>query len=169
MKLQTKLSPDLYIRALYQQMGSFTSFLEERFTGIFVGRFFSICYHSGWEWNRRLTNEKNRAIGYVKRTPEGSEVRFIHLYGDTNPLSLALMFLAGFIVGGVAVGMSDGPYAEHLDLYFSVLSGLFTMIFASAGTVIASYFTERGQEGCGILLAYLKDPVDPWHHEKSNR
>lgn len=170
MKFLTDLSADQYIGAFQMQMGSFTSFGEERFTGFFVGKFFSVCYHSGWEWNRKLTNEKNRAIGYVKNTPDGAEVSFVHLYGFANPISIVLLFLLGFVFGWFLWNMHGSMQTDgSAGLIISAVCGLAVMVPVVLESVLAAYFTERGQYGHGVLMAYLRNPADPWHYEKSNR
>ncbi len=148
-------------------MGAFSSFGEERFTGIFLGRFFSICYHSGWEWNRKLTNEKNRAIGYVRSTPAGTEVRFIRLYGLTNPISLASLFLFGYMFSWLIIGFHSlrnnvSPAMEEIQPIFCLVAGVLVMLAVALETALGSRLTERGQYGQSILMTHLKDPKDPW-------
>ncbi len=165
MRLFTKLSAKQYIRCFRQQMGSFSSFGEERFTGFFVGCFFSVTYHSGWEWNRKFTNEKNRAIGYVKDTAEGTEVRFLRLYGYSNPLSLVTLFLIGFFAGLLTLSGADSSGDMTPKLLIGALCGVCVMVFSALESAIVAYVTERGMYGGNILMAYLNNPADPWEQE----
>lgn len=165
MRLSTKLSAEQYIRSFRQQMGAFSSFGEEHFTGFFIGRFFSVTYHSGWEWNRKFTNEKNRAIGYVRDTAVGTEVRFLRFYGYSNPLSLISIFLFGFFVGLLALSGAEYHAEMNPKLLLGALFGACVMVFSALESAIAAYVTERGIYGGNILMAYLNNPADPWEQE----
>lgn len=165
MRLDTPLSAKEYVREFSRQMGAFTSFGEERFTGVFLGHFFSVCYHSGWEWNRKLTNEKNRAIGYVVDTPEGSEVRFLWFYGYSDPVSIALLFLLGFIAGFIVFLLNGFELTRDEGLFVGCICGALITIPLVIESALAALLTERGQYGAGVLNAYLKNPRDPWNHD----
>lgn len=124
-----------------------------------------MAYHSGWEWNRKVSNEKNRAIGYVKDTAEGTEVRFLRLYGYSNPLSLAILFLIGFFAGLLALSGAEYHREMNAKLIFGAQCGACVMVFSTLESVIASCVTERGQYGRKVLMAYLNNPEDPWEQE----
>lgn len=98
MKVVSKLPCSIYLYKMKQQMGRFTDFGIERLTGVVIGKFFSVTYHSGHEFNRRITNEKHRAIGFVKPCEDGTEVLCIRLAGMTNPLSLIGLFSFCFLI-----------------------------------------------------------------------
>ena len=73
MKYDSNLPYYAYLSAMKEQMSGFTEFGIERFTGTIIGGFFSITYHSGHEFNRRITNEKHRAIGFAKPTSSAEQ------------------------------------------------------------------------------------------------
>lgn len=154
MKVKSKLPCGVYLYEMKQQMGSFTAFGTERLTGIIVGRFFSITYHSGHEFNRRITNEKHRAIGFARPCEEGTKVSCIRLAGLTNPLSLIALFSLFFIVCLIRDGLEVALMPELLMIDVAL-----TLIVALI-TAFTDSITERGQEGSKMLTAFLMDPVD---------
>ena len=90
----SRLQPKAYLGALKSCFSFPLAFFHsERVTGIVLGRFFSVAYHSPWEWNRRITSECNRAIGYVKGTGEGTEIHFIRSRGLLSPFWLVFWTL----------------------------------------------------------------------------
>ena len=117
--------------------------------------FFSITYHAGYEWGRRYSNEKQRAIGIVRRDGEGTKVYCIRLAGMTNPISLIGVYLfclwIYYIKDGVAFALGDGLW----------LSLIVTTIVAGT-TAFFNSVTEQGQEAYNIVSAYLIDPSDYW-------
>lgn len=154
MKIVSKLPCSVYLHEMKQQMGSFSAFGTERLTGIIIGRFFSITYHSGHEFNRRITNEKHRAIGFARPCEDGTKVSCIRLAGMTNPLSLIGLFgfclLICFLRGGLELALMP----EMLLANAAVTS------IAALITAFTSSITERGKEGSRMLTAFLMDPVD---------
>ena len=154
MKFSSPMTSTDYLAAMKEQMGGFTEFGLERFTGIIIGRFFSITYQSGYESNRRITNEKHRAIGYVLPTDTGVNVRCIRLAGMTNPISLLAMYCFCFIISVFVSDLQTALMSQCL-----VFFGLLTFVMAVI-TAIASSVTERGREGSRILSAFLLDPLN---------
>lgn len=162
MRLKSSLSRKEYLAAMKRRMGSFTDFGAERFTGFFLGSFFSVTHHAGYEFNRRITNEKNSAVGLVKHTAEGAEIKFIRLKGLTTPQALcaqflvyfAAMFLLFFFEGFI------GSLAVMIAAAFSLGMTLFIALF----TAICDSFTQKGEEGAKVLLAFLIEPTDPFSY-----
>ena len=154
MKYRSDLSCSAYLFSMKEQMSGFTEFGIERFTGIFVGRFFSVTYHSGHEFNRRITNEKHRAIGFVKPDENGTMISCIRLAGMTNPLSLIGIFSLFFLFTLLKAGFETAlmPELVLIDVAFTLIVALVTAFTDS--------ITERGQEGSKILTAFLIDPAD---------
>ena len=154
MQIQTKFSPKEYMRALRGRLGSFTDFGCERFTGIVVGRFFSVTHHAGHEWNRRITNERNSAVGYVKETPDGAKVCCLRQKGWTTPQALLLMLTMCVVILLIASrGMIEMNTLIKLTLGMTAFMALFTAVCDS--------FTERGIQGEQELYALLYDPSNP--------
>lgn len=154
MKYTSSLSPGMYLYEMKEHMSSFTEFGIERFTGIIIGSFFSITYHSGHEFNRRVTNEKHRAIGFVRPGENGTEISCIRLAGLTNPLSLIMLFCFCFLCFLISGGVEVALMPEILLLCAGMT------LAVALGTALTDSLTERGQEGSKILTAFLIDPVD---------
>ena len=154
MKYHSNLPCGRYLSAMKEQMSGVTEFGIERFTGIIIGRFFSITYHSGHEFNRRITNEKHRAIGFVRPNGDGTEISCIRLAGMTNPLSLmgiyAFCFLYCLLRGGLELALM--PQLLIADAVITLIAALISAFVCS--------ITERGQEGSKTLTAFLIDPAD---------
>ena len=154
MKYCSELPCSMYLYEMKEQMSGFTEFGIERFTGIIIGNFFSITYHSGHEFNRRVTNEKHRAIGFAKPDGKGTKISCIRLAGLTNPLSLIMLFAFCFLTFLVSGGLEVALMPEILGLCAAM-----TLVVA-LGTALTDSITERGQEGSRTLTAFLIDPVD---------
>ena len=154
MKISSALECAEYLYEMKEHLSAFTDFGIERFTGIILGRFFSVTYHSGHEFNRRITNEKHRAIGFVRPCENGTQVYCIRLAGMTNPLSL----IAIYTLFTVLVLLKEGAQLAFSPVLLAV-NALLTAIVA-LGTAFADSVTERGQEGSKVLTAFLINPVD---------
>ena len=154
MKYTSELPPSIYLYEMKEHMSGFLEFGMERFTGIFIGRFFSVTYHSGHEFNRRITNEKHRAIGFVRPRENGTEITCIRLAGLTNPLSLIVLYSFCFLMFLLAGGME----MAQMPLVWWICAG-WTLAVA-LGTAFTDSITERGQEGSRVLTAFLIDPID---------
>ena len=98
MKIVVPVSKKRYLYELRQQMGSFTDFWSERFTGIFIGNFFYVSHHAGHEWNRRITNEVSRGVGFVTNHPEGCKVHVMLTHGDLELFRLIWYYLLGLVL-----------------------------------------------------------------------
>lgn len=154
MKVISKLPCDVYLYEMKEHMSEFTAFGTERLTGIIIGRFFSITYHSGHEFNRRITNEKHRAIGFVRPCEDGTQVSCIRLAGMTNPLSLIGLFGFCFLYCLLRGGFELALMPEMM-----IANAAVTLVAALISAFVCS-ITERGQEGSKMLTAFLIDPVD---------
>ena len=152
MRIKSNLTKKEYLRVMKGSMDSMISFSgEERFHGIFLGSFFSVTHCAGHELNRRITNEKNRAMGFVREKDGGAEVSFITLKGMTNPLSLILIYVLHLIIFAVSdpILLSDGK--------IWLLCFVGTMIVAGI-TAVTDSLTDRGEEGYRILMRLLHNP-----------
>lgn len=154
MKYTSNLPYHLYLHEMKEHMSGFAEFGIERFTGTIIGGFFSITHHSGHEFNRRVTNEKHRAIGIVRPDGKGTKISCIRLAGMTNPLSLIGLFGFCFLLFLIGGGLETALMPEILWLCAGMTA------FVALGTAFTDSLTERGQEGSRILTAFLIDPVD---------
>lgn len=150
MRIQSPLSPKAYLTAMRREMEGHFDLGRDRFTGFFLGPCFYVTYHSGYEWDRRYSNPKNAAMGYVKETEDGCEVWFWRFRGALCPLVffpllLTMIVLCVFLYGKDSV----------------LLAMISTVIVAPVETLFES-FTARSEEGKWTLLSFLKDPSDPY-------
>lgn len=151
MTIQSELPVDTYLKAMRASMESFFAFGEERLIGTILGPFFSVTYCSGYEHNRRITNEKSRAIGFARKKGSGTEVRCIRLKGMTNPVSLVLLFglcmAMCLMTGKVTV---REPVAWWTSLLVTAIMAIVTAFQDS--------ITEQGQAGSETLTRFLHNP-----------
>lgn len=157
MRIVLPISKKRYLYELRQQMGSFTDLWSERFTGIILGNFVYVTHHAGHEWNRKITNEKSRAIGFVTKHGDGCQVNVILTRGY-----LELLWMAFYYLLGIPLAMSMGHGWDSLDVHiwaavFSVLLGV--------SSYIQCWFTENGQRSMRSLIDLLRDPVCLWNEE----
>ena len=160
MRIQSNLTPDGYISAMQEQMQGHFDFGQERFTGFFLGRFFSVTYHSGYEWNRRISNQKDTAIGYVKKTEDGCQVRCIRLKEMMAPTQFLLIygFMLLLLLGSMFLhGIQD----FSIFLLMALITFGVLLVCAPITAVIGSC-TEQGEIGRKTMISFLLDPSDPY-------
>lgn len=165
MRIQSSLTPKEYRRAMKERMGSRFALWSERFTGIFIGRFFYVTHHAGYEWNRRITNQKNAALGFIKTTESGSEVRFLLFQSVFCPQYFLLFLL---ICGGYT--LASLPIYQDLPLFICI--ELLTLIVVPLLCAFFESLTEGSIEGRKCLLGLLADPTDFFaylNHQKDLR
>ena len=160
--ITSSYSPKEHLNAIKENMGGHFTFGAERFTGFFLGRWFHVTHHAGYEWNRRYTNQKNAAVGYVKETESGCEVRFVCLKGALVPAQF-LLYLCLLPVITLAMMLSDGLTGLALFKTLLLIEIGILAVFAPLFTLFES-MTERSEEGKRILLAMLLDPKDPFSY-----
>lgn len=122
--------------------------------GFVIGPFFSVAYHSPYEWNRRITRECNRAWGYVKDQGDSCEVHFIRGKGLLTPLWMILMILLCRFVLGFGSNAYVFMEAPWLLWAISVAAALITC----GVSAIESSITEEGETGAGVITMILKAP-----------
>lgn len=153
MKIVSEISTVEYLREMKGHLESFTDFGMERLTGIVIGPFFSVTYHSGHEFNRRITDEKHRAIGFARACEDKTVVRCVRLAGMTNPVSLILIYAFCLLFG-----LLKEPYVLKDPIYLWACVGV--TVIAALATAFTSSITERGQLGSKTLTAFLIDPAN---------
>ncbi len=170
MRLESKLSKRAYIAAMKDRMEGHLDFGKERFTGFFFGPVFSVTYHSGFEWNRRYTSQKNTAIGIVKKGESGCTVSCICLKGALAPTQFIPLYLLIWSMLVVPTLWTAMPIpAEDLAVvgkaigFLAALSFVVVAVSALIGALIES-FTEKSIEGGKILRAFLLSPDDPFSY-----
>ena len=156
MFLHSSLTKKEYLQALRDNMEGHFAFGCERFTGFFIGNCFYVTHHAGYEWNRRITNQKNAAMGYVKECEDGCHIHFLRFRGAMCPL----VFLPLFLLMGLIFTLS--PLAKgytHLFLWGLVFA---IMTIGALFSALVESMTEQGEDGRRSLLSMLVDPNDPY-------
>ncbi len=161
MKIESALKPKEYLDAMKERMEGHFDLGNERFTGFFLGRAFTVTHHAGAEWNRRITNEKNTAVGFVKKTDMGCSVSFVRCRGILSPplflTTFAILFiplLLTLMIGTVTQEISPMDILNVGGVCFGIT------LFLGLATALCESLTEAGQEGRKILNALLLDPTD---------
>ena len=157
MIVDSPLSPKQYKAAVRSRLENYRNFLDERYTGRFIGPVFYITQHSYWEWNRRVTGEMNNAIGFIKKTESGCSVHFIHTTGILNPFHLILFFLFFMIVG--VFSFRDLPLDKGEALGILLLISFIGLIITALMTAISDALTENGLRGESCLYELMMDPT----------
>ena len=160
MVIQSPLPKNAYLAAMKGQMEGHFEFGVERYTGFFLGKFFYVTHHTGYDLGQRYSNLKNAAIGYVNKNDNGCEVHFIRFRGLCCPL----VFLSVWIVMGLALSFgilfrTQGDM-KALSIVWALAFGA-TLLGALISTPIES-LTYAGEEGRRCLLSLLFDPTDPY-------
>lgn len=160
MIIESTLPKAAYLRALKDRMESHFTFGLERPTGFFLGPLIYVTYHSGWEWNRRITNQKNTAVGFVKTAEGGTEVHCIFLKGPLAPHLFIPLFCAVFVL---CLSYTDPTVNWTPDVLIPCvpISFLLTLVCAGLSGYLES-LTEKSEEGAGILRSILANPSDPF-------
>lgn len=158
MILSSELSKRAYLSALKEAMSPHTDFGVERFTGFFLGSCFYVTHHADFEWNRKYTNQKNAAIGYVKQTENGCEVRFLRFRGMLCPMIFLPYFL---ILEAIAVMYFLSGQAAQDGIVAPVLYPLVIVALPLIETFFES-LTEESETGRRMLLSLLCNPSDPY-------
>lgn len=153
MLIHSPLSQKVYLGSLRVNMDSHFDLGSERFTGFFLANCFYVTHHAGYEWNRRITNQKNAAMGYVKKCDNGCEVHFLQFRGALCPL----VFIPMLLVCTMLYLLST-PNMESMQIWLCI--GVLS-VFAPISALVES-FTERSEDGRRSLLSMLADPSDPY-------
>jgi hypothetical protein len=151
-----------------KQLDSFWSWGDERYTGIVLGNFFWVTYHSGYERNRRITNEKNRAFGYVADCHGSTMVHCVRSKGYLDPIAILGVFMLTFCLAVLFCWLSffshDIPDMKQVILTMPFVISIVCTIFGAIISYIQTGMTERGIYGRYVLMALLHHPEDPQNH-----
>jgi len=149
-RLESELSRNAYLSALKRTFRSPFLLFDERVCGIIVGPFFSIAYHSPYEWNRRITSECNRAWGYVKEIDGRVCVRFVRGKGLLTPswfLLYTLLCYGIFLLYGV-----------YEPVFLAISCGV--SLVGCLATAFQSIITEAGEAGFHEISRLLLHPEE---------
>ena len=147
--IKSPLKPGTYMALLRRSFCFPLAVYSERVTGITVGRFFSVAYYCPYQWNRRITNECSRAIGYVKEVDGQSEVHFIRTAGMLSPFWLIFW----------TVVISAFYYLKLDEISFFSVAICAAVAFAvCVVTAFIDSLTEEGIQGAGVITNLLEKP-----------
>ena len=144
MKNSVKVSPMEYCNKLESRLDSPFLLGQERFTGWCLGPFFSVNYYSGKEFGRRHYSISNKAMGIVKSSHGKTFVSYFIFPGLSDPISIALMFIASLII----FGLVGTPIPAVFALGWTALVVLHT--------VLCTVLTEAGEVGKRKLQSFLR-------------
>lgn len=157
--LESNLSKREYLLEIKRSFDNPFLIFDERLCGMVIGSFFSVAYHSPYEWNRRITSECNRAWGWVKETEGKTEVRFLRGKGLFSPFWLIFYTLFCFCLFSFHSNRliySEEPNAVLLILGISAVIS----VVVCGITAFQSSITEAGEEGAGEITRLLQNPKE---------
>ena len=154
MRYLVSMEKKRYLYELREQLGSFTDFFSERFTGVVWGGFIYITHHAGFEWNRKITNEKSRAIGFVTKHGDGCAINVIFTRGFLDPWWMGIFYLLFLVLFWI-----KGADTMGSDVYWlsAVCSAVFCLV-----SYVQCWFTERGRDSMYELYWLLRNPSRFW-------
>lgn len=157
MEIRSSLSKKAYLSALKERMESPFRFGSERCCGIASLGFLYVTHHCAHEWNRRITGERNTAIGIVRKDGDGCRMQCFVIKGLLAPHYLLGLFL--FCLASCLFALLRDSVDPSVFLYVLPISLALTLIIGIS-TAIAESFTEESAEGQRILHSILLDPTD---------
>ena len=162
MEIQSKVEKKRYLQCLKEQMESPFAFGETRFTGTVLGSFLYITHHAGHEFNRKVTNEKSRTIGFVTRRDGGCAVHAIFTWGYLDPISLVSAYLIGMLLTFLMLSMETMEWINPFAIPTVCWGIAAAVLFFGVISYVQCWFTQRGQESMRELTTLLENPVAPW-------
>ena len=153
MAIVSKHSPKEYMKSLRYYMESHFDFGQERFTGFFLWRLFYVTHHAGFEWNRRITNQKNAAMGFVTKCGDGCKVHYLRFRSVMCPLVFWPCY--GLLL---LVAMMD--YTDVPQLTRFIIATV-AMLIATPIYTFIECLSQRSEDGRKALVSLLMDPSDP--------
>lgn len=133
-----------YLEDLSRRLDSRWLWGQERYVGWLMGPIFCVTYYSGKEWGRRNYPIYNKAIGVVQDKKDGTEIRYIHFKGISDPINVMFIYI-------LTVGIFAYVGVEKFLLY----AGIWTI-----GVVIITFLytvaTEVGAADGEKLKSFLK-------------
>lgn len=148
--LKSALSKKEYLTKLRKTFRNPFLLYSEHVSGIILGSFFSVAYHSPHEWNRRITSECNRAWGYVKEADGETTVTFIRGKGLLSPFWF--IFYSILIYGCLFLKLGHDPML--------LLASLGISLVICVTTAFQSIITEAGEAGFHEVTRLLLHPEE---------
>ena len=145
---QSELCRKDYLTKLKQTFRSPFLLFSEHVSGIVIGPFFSVAYHSPYEWNRRITSECNRAWGYVQEIDGKTTVRFVRGKGLLTPSWFLIYTVLCYLIF-----LLSGMYEP---VFFAISCGI--ALVACLATAFQSIITDAGEAGFHEVTRLLMYP-----------
>lgn len=156
--IESDLGKKKYLAELRRSFRNPFLIFDERVCGIVVGPFFSVAYHSPYEWNRRITSECNRAWGYVRERDGKTEVRFLLGKGLLSPFWILFYTTVCLCIFFCAMGRNGWTFSDIGEFWLVALIGVVMSLIACGVTAIESSLTEQGMQGQNTLIYLLEKP-----------
>lgn len=153
--LESELCKSEYLSQLKRTFKNPFLLHDERVCGLILGPFFSVAYHSPYEWNRRITSECNRAWGYVKEKDGNTCVTFIRGKGLLSPFWFVLYVLIFYVV---LLYVGYELYVGHELLFLAISCGISLVVCLT--TAFQSIITEAGEAGFHEVTRLLLHPEE---------
>lgn len=147
MQLISKLSVKEYSSQMRRRVRLFPHPFSGGLSGIVIGRFFSVANRADAEWNRRITHECCRAIGYITEEDGQTVVKFFHTYGHLSVFWLIFWTVIAFII---SLKSND----LMIQLIFAPISSLVICLI----TGFEHFLTDNGQAVKADLHRFLEAP-----------
>ena len=164
MVFHSELSKREYLAAMKSNMSGHLELGVERFTGFFIGNCFYVTHHAGYEWNQRITNQKNTAIGFVKDAPAdegGCDIHFIQCKGLLCPLVFLPTFLVVFFIELLALSAA-APFTSETFWTCTIVLLIASALYSPIYTLMEAS-TDGSIQGEKMLLFLLSNPADPYN------
>ena len=143
MRKIVKASPKEYCSQIKSRLDSPFLLGQARFTGWCLGPIFAVNYYSGKEFGRRHYSISNKAMGIVKSSHGKTCVSYFIFPGLSDPISIALMFIASLIIFGIV----GAPMPVAFALGWTVLVVLHT--------TLCTVLSESGETGKRKLQSFF--------------
>ena len=163
MIFHSDLPKKAYLAAMKSNMSGHLELGVERFTGFFIGNCFYVTHHAGYQWNQKITNQKNTAIGFVKDAPAdegGCDIHFFQCKGLLCPFVFLPTFLVILFAELLTYGTVEPFTSETFWTCFTILL-IVMAIFAPIYTLMEAS-TDGSIQGEKMLLFLLSNPTDPY-------
>jgi len=157
MQLLSSIEKKRYLQGLRSQMDSLFAFGQQRFTGLVLGNFIYITSHAGYEWNRRISNEKSRAIGFVHQRGDGCVINVATVRGYLDPVSLILWYLFGLCFFVLKGGFPIPAFWHWISAGIALAIGLVS--------AMQCCLTYNGEQSKADLMTLLENPIPLWEEE----
>ncbi len=149
----SSLSKKQYLTALRRCFSSPFAFYDERVTGMVLGSFFAVAHYQGYEWNRKITDECNRAYGFVKEREGQLEICYFCWKGLLSPGWIAVYTILCRVIFLFFEIENQEPLGDVAWIVSVILS-----LVVGAATAIGHSLTESGALGAEEVKKLLTDP-----------